>query len=308
MLGRIARTLGTALLILLIALALGEGVLQVASLFARDRAGEARPATAHRIVSIGDSHTYGAGIPADQSYPAYLQGFLDVEAPGQYSVINLGVPGTNTTQVLHRLPVYVSLYQPDVVIVWCGINNAWNISEDGTMSGWRARLDGVASRFRLYRMVRVWLHDRQLERSVETSGVLEKPTLKVNSPVEVTLDRGGRIERFSSTTREFSIDDEMEARAVRDYTAMAEYARAAGVRLILTTYPLEVGVFVAANRAMRRVAESTGVPIMESARSLERVPKEEQIFIWAAHPTGPIYREIARDLVPVILNSREDRS
>ena len=103
--------------------------LQLGSRFASGREGFFEDDADIRIMAVGDSHTYGALIPAAQSYPAHLKAFLDRVQRGRYSVVNLGLPGMSTTQVLNRLPDNVDRYRPDVVIIWCGVNNGWNESE-----------------------------------------------------------------------------------------------------------------------------------------------------------------------------------
>ena len=119
---RTARATGTLVVVVLLAAVLAEVTLQVASLFARDRAGAGwRPGATYKVLCVGDSHTYGAGEPEQDSYPAQLQGFLDERAPGRYAVLNLGVPGMNTAQVLRRLPVLVARFDPDLVVVWAGV-------------------------------------------------------------------------------------------------------------------------------------------------------------------------------------------
>jgi hypothetical protein len=45
------------------------------------------------------------------------------------------------------------------------------------------------------------------------------------------------------------------------------------------------------------------VPVVESGRSAARVPPEQRKLLWAGHPNGAIYGEVARDLVPIVLAS-----
>jgi hypothetical protein len=84
-------------------------------------------------------------------------------------------------------------------------------------------------------------------------------------------------------------------------TESAEDARAAGVRIVFVAYPVEHDAFHLANRAVRRVAAEYGAPVVESARSVQRVPEEERHLLWAAHPNGPMYAEIARDVMRIVL-------
>ena len=155
---RALRAGGSATLIVVISFALIELGLQVASLFAEDRSGVWEPGAEVRVLCVGDSHTWGAGVSREQSYPAHLQNHLDELAPGRYSVLNHGLPGINTAQVRRRFPVWLQRYQPDVVVLWAGVNNAWNRADAEESSEIRyAWLEGLVSHLRTYRLVRVWL-------------------------------------------------------------------------------------------------------------------------------------------------------
>ena len=88
-----------------------------------------------------------------------------------FSVVNLGIPGYNTTQALKRLPARARRHQPAMVLVWAGINDAWNMTEVATQnSSWWIRFDGWATRSRLYRLVRVQLHDLRTTRDLDAIG------------------------------------------------------------------------------------------------------------------------------------------
>lgn len=299
---RFLKWVRSTLFFLILTLVVGELVLQLAGSFVHDRGRQEWRAGAEvRVLCVGDSHTYGAGVPEPDSYPAHLQRLLDERAPRRYAVLNLGVPGMNTTQVLNRLPLNVARFHPDVLVVWCGINDAWNNAEvDSTASVWRRWIETVGSRSRLYRLLRVWLHDRKLARDLRPERAREGTRFRV------TVDRlfdprapaivhwGSGIEAIHPHVVDFHADDAMEQRAATDYAAMVEYARAADLPIIFVTYPLDLAGFAVANKAVRRVAQRYGTPTVESPNALQRVPKEKQIWGWAAHPTGPIYEEIAR--------------
>ncbi len=70
-----------------------------------------KPAGVFRIVVLGDSHTFGFGIPLEQHFTTILQGyFKNVE------VINLGVCGYGVDQMLLRLNRDGWPLKPDLVI------------------------------------------------------------------------------------------------------------------------------------------------------------------------------------------------
>ena len=94
---------------------------------------------------------------------------------------------------------------------------------------------------------------------------------------------------------------EARARAEANLDDIAERARAAGVRLILITYPVSFGPSGVANEAIRKVAARRSIPLVGATQSIERLPKEQRRFLWAGHPNPHMYREIARDVADVLL-------
>jgi hypothetical protein len=300
------RLVGAAALLLVITIGIAEVVLQGAALFARDRQRGWRPDAPRRIACVGDSHTYGALVPAEQSYPGQLQRLLDERAPGAYAVLNLGVPGMNTFQVRTRLRDSLAAHHPELVLVWCGVNNAWNRRESALEDGWWPALDRWLLHLRTYRLVRILLHDRRLDRAVASLGGAPQQRADIlvdpSAPEQrfVVLGEGGP-ESVHYEDSGLHADAEMERRAESDYRGMVEDARAAGARIGFITYPVDQDAFSLANRAMRRVAAELGVPIVESGRSVSRVSAEHRQLLWGAHPTGPMYTAVAGDIVPLVL-------
>lgn len=122
---------GLAIAVTLIVL---EAILQMASLVVRQSRSAGRDSAESErsitILCVGDSHTYGAGVPRSHSYPAQLQQQLNQQDLERgVSVVNLGVPGMNSAMVANRLEGQIAQFQPRLVIVWAGLNDKWNVSE-----------------------------------------------------------------------------------------------------------------------------------------------------------------------------------
>ncbi len=295
-----------------------EAVLQAASLLVGDRAGHWRAGASVRILAVGDSHTYGSSIAGEQSYPAQLQRLLDERAPGRFSVINLGIPGMSTTQVRRRLPANLARYAPDIVLVWCGANNFWNSSElEGAGVGAMTQLDAHALRSRLYRLFRVWQHDRAIEASVGASvrsdGVRQETERSHWQPegdgrgATWKLRHADGVETIRTYHDPARDGEDLDSRAYEDFKTMSRWLRAAGAQLVLVRYPIaRAWPFKEPNEAMERVAREDGVPIIDTKASIERVPRTEQEWVSGAHPGPNLYREIASDLVPVLLELAGD--
>ena len=75
------------------------------------------------VYCIGDSLTYGWPEPCT-TYPQALQTSLDSSPPhGAWTVVNEGIGGNTTAQMLARFGTDVVDQEPDVVIIWGGIND-----------------------------------------------------------------------------------------------------------------------------------------------------------------------------------------
>lgn len=310
------------LLGLVLALLVAELTLQAAALLARDRSGAWRHGAQVRILCVGDSHTFGTIVAAEESYPARLQTELDEAAPGHYSVLNLGVPGMSTTQVRNRLSRYAARYEPDLILVWVGQNNMWNQAEvAGSDASWTTRLDGILYHIRLYRLVRVWLHDQSLG-AVAAAINREQPTRKQQQNGQSTQPRrfgpqsekpmgdhqtwlmwhGDVVETIPHGKRE-QIDFERAAeRALTDYRAMVGWARASQTPIAFLAYPIDTNIGGAINSALRRLSAEMDVLLIETHLAVERVAPEEREFLWAGHPNAAMYAQIAQDVARNILS------
>lgn len=303
------RIVGGIGLVFVLGLACAELILQIASLVAPDRSGSWRASATTRILCVGDSHTWGAGVEREESYPGELQHFLDLEKPGFYSVMNLGLPGMSTTQLRNRITVWLSRYQPDLLIVWVGVNNAWNTAEMEEEPGnWQVWLDRRLIGSRLYRLVRVRMHDRELEHyahEAETPDVwrIDHVERKLTRDAAITVKHDGVIETIRHHGSEQSDESQIEPRALPDLREIARLARAADVDPIFINYPLTQGWFNKANNALWRVSQEYEIPLVRSGTALQRVPREKREWLWASHPGAAIYREIARDVAKVVLGA-----
>jgi lysophospholipase L1-like esterase len=148
--------LGTVITLLAI-----EGVLQVLALLQTNRSGAVSEGDQVRILCVGDSHTFGVYLPAEQSYPQQLERLLNAGlASPRYRVINEGLPGRNTATIDKELPDLLARYRPQAVLILCGLNDRWNVTDrsrdgDESRSLWRRVTDGVLERSRLVKLLRI---------------------------------------------------------------------------------------------------------------------------------------------------------
>ena len=81
----------------------------------------------YTILFLGDSHTFGIGVPYEKNMPGQLQSLLDSKFKGKFiKVINKGVSAHNTAKVLNELDYNIDTIKPDLIILLIGQANEWN--------------------------------------------------------------------------------------------------------------------------------------------------------------------------------------
>lgn len=104
-----------------------------------------------RIMCLGESTTAG-------QYPGFLEEILNKRAGGvRFSVIDKGIPGTNTSAIVAVLESNLDKYRPDVVITMMGINDhAAHLPYDKP-SG--SKVSNFLESLKTYKLARlIWLH------------------------------------------------------------------------------------------------------------------------------------------------------
>lgn len=85
-----------------------------------------KPNNAFRIVTIGDSFTYGQNVNTEDNYPSQLEALLKKTCSNgtikNFQVINLGVGGYDLRYVIERYRNKGQKYKPDLVL-WFVIDN-----------------------------------------------------------------------------------------------------------------------------------------------------------------------------------------
>ena len=78
------------------------------------------------ILCVGDSNTFGVGAThRTNSYPSLLAEHLEADWPGRFRVVNAGIPGRNSRELLLKLPKQLEQHAPTVVCVLVGVNDLW---------------------------------------------------------------------------------------------------------------------------------------------------------------------------------------
>ncbi len=301
---------------LVLAILLLEIGLRIAASFVGHRSTSGVEGQKTRILTLGDSHTYGVFYDAPDSYPGQLQALLDQRAPDRYQVINLGLPGMNSSEIVARLPAWITRYRPTAVVVCSGINNVWNQS-DTEIERSRSTLTHWFDGWRITRMIR--LLRINVRHASSTPPPVERPEIE-----RVLLEEGKvGVEHRDRTTGELLIRHEgnlherlglEEARNLleKDLRQMVEITETWGVRLVLLTYsafplpgrtPYHQGAAEMSAELREAAAEFDLTLVDPHDRFLALLEGQPRSFLFhtetEGHPNPRGYREIAQMVAEV---------
>lgn len=98
-----------------------------------------KPAGVVRLLCVGDSTTYGLGVPESDCWPRRLETALNANPPAaaRIEVVNAGVPAFNTDDALAWFENLVDHVQPDAVLLGWFANDlerlGFHLLDDGTL-------------------------------------------------------------------------------------------------------------------------------------------------------------------------------
>lgn len=261
---------------------------------------------AFRILCIGDSHTYGWGVERHEAWPARLERLLEQASGRDFDVVNLGVPSSNSSQVVTRLPRYLARYRPDLIVVTIGANDVSNFAErEQATATWGTT--PLLWHLRTWRLLVYALHQRQ---KVDAG--------REESRVDVTWTHPWR----EAELRDGDLDEHFEHRVdlgamlgpeehaallrgnLRRIVAIAE---AAGVPVVFASYTHGFHSLGVANRVMEEVGGSLFVSqrvqpdLLAVAPELLSTQSHERLFFEDLHPKAPVYAAAAAHLRDALL-------
>src|SRR5262249_20643424 len=102
----------------------------------------AKPPGVRRLLSLGDSFAWGAGVEFEDAYPQRLERGMRRRRREPWRVVNLALPGMNTVDEASQLTEEGFAYQPDIVLVGYVLND----SEDAEAAEARRARDWAEER------------------------------------------------------------------------------------------------------------------------------------------------------------------
>lgn len=308
------RTIGGPVILILfgvlLSLLLAEGALRLGSLLVdRELATPSARSHKQRVLSLGDSNTYGVYVERSQAYPVVFEQLWNARRNGGgVEVFNLGYPGMNSSRLVNDFRRMLWTFNPDVVTVMAGANNLWTVPETAAASEhWSERLSAA-----LWRSSRVYRFLYFAARGFEVR------RLEIETPPERIAHGEGRA-RYGGEEFVLAWEGQTEGgipgwdpkvALEADLRAMVTQSAEYGTTLVLLTYPAEASFYSWANAIIRDIAASTGTPLIDVAAALKPacpLPPEANVFSDAGarcpelfpdqHPTPFGHQRVAQVLV-----------
>jgi hypothetical protein len=231
------------------------------------------PAGIRRVLCVGDSFTFGAGLRDDETMPARLEAALNGSGPARWEVLNFGVEGYGTDQQWLYLSERGLRYRPQIVV----------------LSFFELNLERNVMSFRDYAKPYFTLAD----------GRLVLHNVPVPSPPEVLgsrpeLPRWRLASLLGTLGQEFrlstSLGDLARTQAgavtVALLDAMREASVAHGARFVLMTIPRPITRRGSdTERMLAAWAARTGTPLLNLRAAYVKLPDAERARLYAGHWT-----------------------
>jgi len=246
-----------------------------------------------RVLALGDSQTFGNGLPLSATWPKQLERLLQrgADDPSGFEVINAGVPGTDTWQHAIFLERLLPIYHPDAVVLGFYVNDVSERYEPPARpppqtSAWRERTIYTLKRSSLLLVLRQAVAAIRQGWSPSRAAVLEERILSGEPDPRV---------------------EAAWAEVERSLSAMVERCRERGVAFVLLALPRRDQVAAqspqtAYNRRLTALARQLGVPAVDPLASLRDAHRRDvQLSIpWDGHNTSAANRIVVESLAPAI--------
>jgi lysophospholipase L1-like esterase len=246
----------------------------------------AKPAGTTRIVVLGDSFTWGAGVEWDDTWSEHLERALRREDGGAFEVVNLSQPGFGTRDEQNALLTEGFRYQPDVVVLAYVLND----SEDGR--------DAESRR------AQRWLAE---QRAAAPPGFLERSALVslVLQRLRATRESRQRVANYLSLYRDDAPGWRGAQKALRE---IGGECRRRGVPFVVAIFPLFGGPldehypFAALHAKVAASAAAAGASVLDLLPSYRGLRWDLLVVdgVDDEHPNEVAHRIAARAILKAV--------
>lgn len=131
------------------------------------------------IFCFGDSFTFGLGAPQGKDYPTQLQEILNANNLNKsFKVVNFGICGSTTTDIMQNFKHQIEANQPDFVIITAGCNDRWAFYDQAWKISWACDLLHRLKTYKLLSILRYNLQQKKEILSKQRTDIKHLPTDK----------------------------------------------------------------------------------------------------------------------------------
>lgn len=243
---------------------------------------ETKPADVRRIIMLGDSTTFGWGVPAEQTVAKILERELNSSSAHgrlRFEVLNAGVGNYDTVQEYTHYLTYDRQFHADMVVLEYFINDAEPVPAE--------RSPGLLGR----------------------SYLLAFTISRFDSMLRFTGARPNWKEYYSGLYREGRPGFERAKKALRDLAAVTKVN---GAKLLVTILPELHQInndypFVREHQLIKDTVAAEQVPVIDLIDGLRGHGPEPSLWVTPAddHPNGKANTLIAAQIFPWVLRNSE---
>ena len=264
-----------------------------------------------RILSLGESTTYGIGVQGEDTYTAVAALLLDEMTPRRVTAVNAGIPAYSSYQSLRYLERRGLQLDPDLVLFYHEINDYFpsavrddRLSEVGVLMTDRQLYES-----RSYRLAS-WLHERsalfaslrnararwrirrlQAQEGTSPIGDIGLPQVQPSIVARISEPDLLEIEDVERVYLGRRVSDEERLENLETLRRLCE-RNGIGLVIIHPSYAASARH----ECLLTRFAEENGVPLFEAHDTLHPPLDGAEMFRDAWHPSAAGHAALARDL------------
>ena len=248
------------------------------------------------VLCVGDSITQGVGADArGRSYPAQLEKMLYARFPDKrIRVVNYGIGGTNSSQLLHRLPGLMLQFDPDILICLIGQNDGWNLIESGLQ---HVNDSPLFASIAVH--ARTWVFNLKTYKLYQAARFIFSPRVKdiKNRTIqEIEAEDGSVIDEWKDEGKD------MCGHLIRsNIEKIIDISEEKGVMFVGLTYPEDKCDYL--NDLLKTIYERNDVAYVDIFRLFPAFERKRGGSLFIAdgfHLTGEGYEKFAELLLPLI--------
>ena len=203
----------------------------------------------YRVITLGDSCTWGFGVKPGEEYPWILQRLLnECTVPRIFEIQNAGIPGFSSLQGLRYFKSELIEYDPDLITIYFGRNDHRKLSEEG---GYAPDHDVPVPSTMTY-TIKSLLNNSRLYSTLRTVVLKFKGPVQDQKAARGVSGHSGRVYRVEA--------EEFEGN-IRDIIQMARSHKIYPVLITAPVFPESIGNY---NEIIRMIAQDLEVELIDA--------------------------------------------